>query len=185
MGETFDIEPSNYNIAEYKSSLEISLVEKENLMVSPQMCASIEALNLYRQMCSFHTQKVCGALLLAHVISPTRLPFSFLSLCSVLNQPVYDNMTFKIVPQILKTNGNFFHIRRGFNQQFRDGAKTVIYQFKTDGPTMDMMSISAVVKSLSQISLHSYSQGWSSKAAPKKNLILKQTNKKGWDISFQ
>ena len=105
-------------------------------------------------MCSFHTQKVCGALLLAHVISPTRLPFSFLSLCSVLNQPVYDNMTFKIVPQILKTNGNFFHIRRGFNQQFRDGAKTVIYQFKTDGPTMDMMSISAVVKSLSQISLH-------------------------------
>ena len=154
-------------------------------MVSPQMCASIEALNLYRQMCSFHTQKVCGALLLAHVISPTRLPFSFLSLCSVLNQPVYDNMTFKIVLQILKTNGNFFHIRRGFNQQFRDGAKTVIYQFKTDGPTMDMMSISAVVKSLSQISLHTYSQGWSSKAAPKKNLVLKQTNKKGWDISFQ
>ena len=35
MGEIFAIEPSNYNIAAYKSSLEITLVEKENLMVSP------------------------------------------------------------------------------------------------------------------------------------------------------
>ena len=98
MGEIFAIEPSNYNIAAYKSCLEIALVEKESNGLTIDMCVSTEALNLYRQMCSFHTQKVCGALLLAHVISPTRLPFSFLSLCSVLNQPVYDNMTFKIVP---------------------------------------------------------------------------------------